>query len=123
MSILDGRKKINILVLLVICVVLALFLALGGLKMSRYTAKKQPLAIIMPNASLSRPAEGNRIGDRVTAVGVVGSKTGKKYHLPSCPGAKAIAEKNIVYFQDIEAAVRAGYEPAQNCKGLNTKKQ
>ncbi len=46
------------------------------------------------------------------------SKTGDKYHLPTCASAKTISVKNRVIFPSIEEARRAGYLPAGNCKGL-----
>ena len=49
---------------------------------------------------------------------VLGSVASDKYHLPDCPGAKQISEKNIVWFESIEAAEKAGYKPAGNCPGL-----
>ena len=49
---------------------------------------------------------------------VVGSKSGRKYHFPWCPGARTISEVNKIWFSSIEAARAAGYVPAVNCKGL-----
>lgn len=49
---------------------------------------------------------------------VVGSKTGSKYHLPTCPGAKQIKEENKVFFESVALARAAGYTPAANCPGL-----
>jgi hypothetical protein len=49
---------------------------------------------------------------------VVASKTGKKYHLPWCAGAKSIGEDNKIWFNSIDEARKAGYTPALNCKGL-----
>lgn len=49
---------------------------------------------------------------------VVGSKNGTRYHYPWCPGAKQIAEKNLITFNSIEEARAKGYTPAANCKGL-----
>lgn len=49
---------------------------------------------------------------------VVASKTGKKYHLPWCTGAKNIPENNKIWFNSIDEAKKAGYTPALNCKGL-----
>lgn len=46
------------------------------------------------------------------------SRTGDKYHLPTCSGAKSISAKNKIVFSSIEEARRAGYLPAGNCKGL-----
>lgn len=51
-------------------------------------------------------------------VGVVASRSGTKYHLPSCPGAKQINEENKITFATIEAAKAAGYSAAANCNGL-----
>ncbi len=52
----------------------------------------------------------------------VASKKGKYYHLPDCPGAKAIKEDNKIKFGTMDEAEKAGYKPAQNCKGLITNK-
>jgi hypothetical protein len=49
---------------------------------------------------------------------VVASKNGTKYHLPTCPGAKQISDKNKITFHSITEARSAGYSPALNCKGL-----
>lgn len=46
----------------------------------------------------------------------VASKTGTKYHLPTCGGAKQIKEENKVWFTTKEEAEGAGYTPAANCK-------
>jgi len=47
---------------------------------------------------------------------VLGSKNSDKYHKFDCPGAKQISEKNIVWFDSIQAAEQAGYKPAGNCE-------
>jgi hypothetical protein len=49
---------------------------------------------------------------------VVASKTGTKYHLPWCQGAKAIKIDNIIWFNSAQEAREAGYMPASNCKGI-----
>ena len=46
----------------------------------------------------------------------VASKKGTKYHLPTCPGAKQMSEKNKIYFSSEEEAKAAGYTRAKNCK-------
>lgn len=48
----------------------------------------------------------------------VASKTGTKYHLPTCAGAKQINEENKLWFSTKEEAEAAGYTPATNCKGI-----
>ena len=54
----------------------------------------------------------------VQSAAVIGSKSGTKYHLPTCPGAKQIKPANMITFDSIEAAQAAGYTPAANCPGL-----
>lgn len=49
---------------------------------------------------------------------VVASKTGTKYYLPWCGTVKRIKEENKVWFSSKLEAEKAGYSPAQNCKGL-----
>lgn len=49
-------------------------------------------------------------------IAVVVSKNGTKYHLPTCPGAKQISDKNKISFPSFEAAEAAGYTKAANCK-------
>jgi Metal binding domain of Ada len=49
---------------------------------------------------------------------VVASKSGSKYHLPTCAGAKTIKPENLISFTSREEAEAAGYAPAANCPGL-----
>ena len=49
---------------------------------------------------------------------IVASRTGSAYHYPWCPGAATISQGNRVWFKSEEAARRAGYLPAKNCRGL-----
>lgn len=51
-------------------------------------------------------------------VAVVGSKSGTKYHLPTCSGAKRIKPENLISFETVAAAEAAGYTAAANCPGL-----
>lgn len=46
---------------------------------------------------------------------VIASKSGTKYHLPTCPGAKQIKESNKISFGSIQEAEGAGYTAAANC--------
>lgn len=48
----------------------------------------------------------------------VASKTGKKYHLADCIGAKSIADNRKIWFTTKVEAEKAGYTPAQNCKEI-----
>jgi Metal binding domain of Ada len=54
----------------------------------------------------------------LVAGAVIASKTGSKYHLPNCPGAKQIKSSNLISFNSVAEAVAAGYTPAANCPGL-----
>lgn len=58
------------------------------------------------------------ISEIISEKTLVASKTGKKYHLPTCPGAKQIAEKNEIWFSSAVEAQKLGYTPATNCSGL-----
>jgi len=84
---------------------------------------KEAQAILEQSAtvalSLGTTTESN--GETISAIGgqYVASKTGTKYHYPWCAGARAISEKNKIWFTTVEAAKAAGYQPAGNCKGLN----
>ena len=49
---------------------------------------------------------------------VIGSRSGTKYHLVDCPGAKQIKETNKIFFDSVELAKAAGYTAAANCPGL-----
>ncbi|HYF29320.1 MAG TPA: Ada metal-binding domain-containing protein [Candidatus Paceibacterota bacterium] len=69
-------------------------------------ARAQPAAVAAPAAAAA------------TSGTYVASKSGTKYHLPSCSGAKRIKEENKVWFATKEAAEAAGYAPAANCPGL-----
>jgi hypothetical protein len=48
----------------------------------------------------------------------VGSKTGTKYYLPTCSGAKRIKDENKRWFVSKEDAEKDGYTAAANCPGL-----
>lgn len=66
------------------------------------------------SASTSEPI----IKQEAAVITVVGSKSGTKYHLPDCSGAKRIKPENLITFESIDAAKAAGYTPAANCPGL-----
>lgn len=71
---------------------------------------------------LSALDQTDREGESVAATEdngqVIASKNGTKYHYPWCSGATRMKEENKLYFNSIEEARAAGYEPAGNCKGL-----
>lgn len=50
----------------------------------------------------------------------VASKNSNKYHLPTCIGARRIAEHNKIWFNSKEEAESLGYQPASNCPALQS---
>jgi len=76
--------------------------------------KVAPLNEISNNKPQTLNSENSQSGETV----VVGSRTGSKYHLPSCPGAKQIKTENLINFSSIADAEAAGYKPAANCPQL-----
>jgi hypothetical protein len=48
----------------------------------------------------------------------IGSVNSDKYHYRWCAGAERISPENRLYFNSVEEAQVAGYEPASNCSGL-----
>ena len=48
----------------------------------------------------------------------VASKNGTKYYFPWCSGTTRIKEENKVWFQTVDEAKKAGYQPSSTCKGL-----
>ncbi len=57
-------------------------------------------------------------GEMKSGTKVIASRSGTKYHLPDCAGAKQIKSENRIEFESVEAAKAAGYSPAANCPGL-----
>jgi len=58
------------------------------------------------------------VGAPAGNAGVVASKSGTKYYLPSCAAGGRISDANKVWFASASAASAAGYAPAANCGGL-----
>lgn len=84
-----------------------------------------PEAVVEPGGqgSSSSAVSGNEgaaaVGNAVPATGTyVASKSGTKYYLPTCSGAKRIKEENRVWFDTKADAEAAGYGPATGCPGL-----
>lgn len=57
---------------------------------------------------------------RAMALGAqfVASRTGTVYYFPWCGGAQQIPLEKQVWFASENAAKKAGFRPAKNCKGL-----
>ncbi len=76
---------------------------------------QSPEAIVLEKTEEVLPV-GEEV--RIAVQELVGSRSGTKYHLLNCPGAKQIKEENKIYFASKELARAAGYTPAANCSGL-----
>ncbi len=77
----------------------------------------QTPAVILERINTSEPISKPKSAKRTSGI-YVASKSGSKYHLPTCLGAQKIAEANKIWFQSREEAEKAGYTPAGNCPGL-----
>lgn len=105
---LTARGEAILAPLIVILVGTASF-GLGRLSVQQEAEK--PIVIATYELSAERP--GMRAGGLL-----VGSRTGKSYHFPWCPGATSIKDSNRVWFTDEADARAKGYRPAGNCDGL-----
>lgn len=117
-------------------IILAAILGFGIGRMENISAEKPPIKITEfeiqePRDALAEDSEAqnssalssNVASTTTSAVGAnekifVGSKNGKTYHYPWCPGAKQIKPENQVWFSSKIEAENFGYKPASNCKGL-----
>lgn len=54
---------------------------------------------------------------KAASAGIRGNKRSKIYHLPEgCPSYDMMAPHNVVEFDSVESAIRAGYRKAGNCR-------
>lgn len=84
---------------------------------NRTTEPQSTIPRVSDEAKASTESTGTQ-GSHSDAKTYVASKSGTKYHLPWCSGAKRIKEENKIYFATKEDAEKAGYSPAANCKGI-----
>ncbi len=99
-----------------------------NVSMGEYPKEIQVAAPLVPVLSDTARMASPTVSDRTSpqnvikssdaTKGYVASKTGTKYHLPWCSGARRIKVENKVWFATKEEAEAAGYTPAANCKGL-----
>ena len=117
MEFLRKNKREILLVLLIVLMCVASF-GLG--RLSAVSSNKKQVRIMAPaGQEIDTKSVVASSGAALENYGnVVASKQGSKYHLPWCPGAKAIKDENKVYFSTREEAEARGYTPAANCKGL-----
>lgn len=82
------------------------------------SSKEQGFASTSSNSLRSYTSRHQSTNSQAKSGMYVGSKNGRVYHLPSCPGAKRIKDENKVWFKDKKDAADHGYKPAANCKGI-----
>jgi hypothetical protein len=118
-NIAGGRKGGEYGIALVLVLLGAVSFGLGRLSATNDAPSTIATCAAAPAALPIAQAGGEQAVPR-SAVGgqFVASKNGSVYHLPWCSGAQRIKEENKVWFASKDAAARAGYRPAANCKGL-----
>ena len=96
------------LVLIVFLVAMASF-GLG--RLSALVDARPPISVTQAPVAASQQA---------MALGalLVAARSGSVYYYPWCAGVSRILPQNQRWFQSEEAARKAGYAPAKNCKGL-----
>lgn len=109
----DDTLFFTILIVLVALISFGLgrYSVLSSQKSSDFVPKAAAITITKTEPEVENPIKANDLK-------VVGSKSGSKYHLLDCPGAKQIKETNKIYFNSTTLAEAAGYTPASNCPGL-----
>ncbi len=92
---------------------------LGRLTAAPETVTEKPLVQVTETRVVPQPSNtaDTRSADTQSAL-LIASKSGTKYHLSTCPGAKQIKQENKITFTSISEAEAAGYKPAANCPGL-----
>ncbi|MBU2564320.1 hypothetical protein KKA23_01935 [Patescibacteria group bacterium] len=110
------KKTINTNTFLIICTILIALIFFGIGRLS--VPSKEPILIKNLEKASVNQIINPEVGETKDLGKVVTSKNGAKYHLPDCPGAKQISEKNKVWYDSIQEAEKAGYSPAKNCPGL-----
>lgn len=132
----EGRKIYEKDIFIFFLIITTGFLGFGLGRLSRIFENKTPIRIenatdaslinsLSQNNATSNPEAAphgrkdlsNEI-EQNTEKNFVASKNGTKYYFPWCEGINKIKEENKVWFSTKEEAVKKGYEPARNCKGL-----
>lgn len=122
-----GRKAGESDIYIALVVILVAFLSFGLGRLSILESKKPDIRIeTIPageagalGAAAITAIAGKPPASAQSAQGqFVASKNGTKYYFPWCSGANRIKDENKVWFQTVEEAKKAGYQPASTCKGL-----
>ncbi|MEK7520264.1 MAG: Ada metal-binding domain-containing protein [Patescibacteria group bacterium] len=114
------RYKDNIVSLVELCLVAAVFFGLGMLFAQR-SAQRHPVVITTAASSYAAATSSptaltaavQSLPQRQTAGAYVASKSGKTYYLTTCNNT--IKETNKIYFATAEDAEKAGYVPSKTC--------
>lgn len=122
---LDFRKIFDAALMPVVVVLVGVG-AFGLGRLSRIEEAKTPLiirngselAVPVPRAQTAAAVQGVSVQASAAAGPIVASKSGTKYYLSTCSGAKNIKDANKVYFASTAEAQAAGYTAAANCPGL-----
>ncbi len=96
---------------LIVIVFLVAFASFGLGKFSAFEDARPPVSI--REASVASAFAAMAPGGLLVA-----ARGGNTYYYPWCTGASKINAANKVWFDSEAAARKAGYAPAQNCKGL-----
>ncbi|MBI5004743.1 MAG: hypothetical protein HZC04_00975 [Candidatus Lloydbacteria bacterium] len=132
-SVVRALERKDIFTVLLIVLVSSASFGLG--RLSGLEEKRTPIRIEQSAAAISAVAQKEGMAPEakkgtaglseslsgasaVQAGSFVASKNGTTYHFPWCSGALRIKDENKIWFDTKEAAERAGYHPAGNCKGL-----
>jgi len=92
-------------------VVLVAFTCFGLGRLSALAEAKTPISI----------SEAATVAPAIAAGGMYeAAKSGSYYFFPWCSGAESIEPADQVWFKTETAAQKAGYTPANNCKGLSS---
>lgn len=107
-------------------IILVATISFGLGRLSKIREEKTPITIedrgLSANSPLSTSnVDSGKMPDKNITESpkiFVASRNGKKYYYAWCESAKVIKEQNRIWFATKDAAEKAGYEPATNCKGL-----
>lgn len=115
-----GEKIASKEVYTAILIILVGFASFGLGRLSKLQESRVPVRIESTAQTASVASSVDKTETSLIAEGgkLVASKNGAKYHFPWCGGAQRISPKNLISFNSVEEARKAGYTPAANCKGL-----
>ncbi len=97
-------------------VILVAVTSFGLGRISQAESDKLPLARVTIEEPPERTGGATLVPEESTRY--VASRSGTRFHLLDCPGARRINEENKVYFSTKEEALANGYLPAANCPGI-----